>query len=77
MEDMLSNLVGKGVAKFYEHAGYSVKAWNMGTKGVVSYGGDEYLVVRHGPRKWDMRYEGRAWWFDSQWELLAWFGDML
>lgn len=77
MEDMLSNLVGKGAAKFYEHAGYSVKTWKMGTKGIVSYGGDEYLVVRHGPRKWEVCREGRTRRFGSQWELLAWFGDML
>ena len=48
----------------------------MGTKGVVSYGGDEYLVVCHGSRKWEVRREGRTW-FGSQWELLAWFGDRL
>ena len=77
MEDMLSNLVGKGAAKFYESAGYSVNTWKMGTKGVVSYGSDEYLVVRHGSRKWEVRCEGRTWWFGSQWELLAWFGDRL
>ena len=77
MEDMLSNLVGKGAAKFYEHAGYSVRAWRMGTKGVVSYGGDEYLVVRHGSRRWEVRREGQTGWFGSQWDLLAWFGDML
>lgn len=77
MEDMMVNLVGKGAAKFYESAGYSVRAWRAGTKGVVSYGGEEYLVVRHGSRKWEVRREGRSWWFGSQWELLAWFGDML
>ena len=77
MEDMLSNLVGRGAAKFYESAGYSVRTWKMGTTGVVSYGGDEYLVVRHGSRKWEVRCEGRTWWFGSQWELLAWFGDRL
>ena len=74
---MLANLVGKGAAKFYETVGYGVRAWCAGTEGVVSYGGDEYLVVRHGSRKWEVRRDGETWWFGSQWELLAWFGDVL
>lgn len=77
MADMISSLVGKSAAKFYESAGYSVRTWRSGTNGVVSHGGDEYLVVRHGLRKWEVRCEARTWWFSSQWELLAWFGDRL
>lgn len=77
MEDMIGNLVGKGAAKFYESVGYSVRTWRAGTKGVVSYGGMEYLVVRHGSRRWEVRRDGEVWWFGSQWDLLAWFGDML
>ena len=70
-------LLGKGAASAYEAAGLSLRTWKRGTKGVLSYGGDEYLVVRHGLRKWEVRRDGETWWFGSQWELLAWFGDML
>lgn len=75
--ETIKTLLGAGAARFYESAGYSVRTWKRGTKGVVSYGGDEYLVVRHGSRKWEVRCEARTWWFGSQWELLAWLGDRL
>lgn len=70
-------LLGKGAASAYEAAGFSLRTWRDGTKGVLSYGADEYLVVRHGSRKWEVRHERRSWRFGSQWELLAWFGDRL
>ena len=73
----MSVLVGKSAAKFYESAGYTVKTCKGGMEGTVSHGGDEYLVIRHGLRKWQVRCEGRSWWFGSQWDLLAWFGDRL
>lgn len=44
---------------------------------VLSYDREEYLVVRHGSRKWEVRKDGEVWWFGSRWELLAWFGDRL
>nr|DAK40436.1 MAG TPA: hypothetical protein [Caudoviricetes sp.] len=70
-------LLGKGAASAYEAAGISLRTWRGGTKGVLSYGADEYLVVRHSSRRWEVRREDRSWRFGSQWELLAWFGDML
>ena len=71
-------LLGKGAASAYEAAGISLRTWRGGTKGVLSYGADEYLVLRQGPRKWEVRdTDGDSFWFGSQWELLAWFGDML
>lgn len=70
-------LLGKGAASAYEAAGISLRTWRGGTKGVLSYGADEYLVVRHSLRRWEVRRDGRSWWFGSQWELLSWFGDML
>ena len=77
MENEFKSLLGAGAWTWYEASGCRIRTWRGGTKGVLSYGADEYLVARHGPRKWEMRWEGRAWWFDSQWELLAWFGDRL
>ena len=44
---------------------------------MLSYGGEEYLVIRRSLRKWVVKSEGKFWTFGSQWELLAWFGDML
>ena len=70
-------LLGKGAARFYVEVGYSLRSWRGGTKGLLFYGGDEYLVIRHGLRKWEVCSNGRSWWFGSQWELLAWFGDRL
>ena len=70
-------LLGKGAASTYEAAGLSLRTWKMGTKGVLSYGTDEYLVVRHGSRRWEVRKDGEVWWFGFQWDLLAWFGDRL
>lgn len=70
-------LLGKGAASFYEAAGVSLRSWRMGTKGVLSYGSDEYLVVRHSSRRWQVCKDGEVWWFGSQWELLSWFGDRL
>ena len=67
-------LLGKGAASAYEAAGFSLRTWRCGTKGVLSYGGEDYLVVRYGSRKWEVRRDGEVWWFSSQWELLAWFG---
>jgi len=44
----------------------------------VSYGGDEIYVLRRGSRKWEVRdTDGDSFWFGSQWEMLAWFGDRL
>ena len=70
-------LLGAGAYTWYEESGCSLRAWKAGTKGVLSYGSEEYLVVRHGSRKWEVRRDGETWWFGSQWELLAWFGDRL
>ena len=70
-------LLGAGAYTWYEESGCSLRAWKRGTKGVLSYGAEEYLVVRHGLRKWEVRRDGEVWWFNSQWELLAWFGDRL
>lgn len=68
-------LLGKGAASAYEAAGYSLRTWRGDTKGVLSYGGEEYLVIRRSLRKWVVKSEGKFWTFGSQWELLAWFGD--
>ena len=70
-------LLGKNAASAYEFAGISLRTWKGGTKGILSYGGEEYLVVRHSLRKWEVRRGGETWWFGSQWDLLAWFGDRL
>ena len=77
MENSFKLLFGAGAYTAYEAAGYSLRTWKHGTKGLLSYGSNDYLVVRHGPRKWEVRRDGEVWWFGSQWELLAWFGDML
>lgn len=70
-------LLGKGAATAYEAAGYSVRTWRHGSKGVVSYGGEEYLVIRTSVRSWRVIHGDESWRFSSQWELLAWFGGML
>ena len=76
--ESIKTLLGAGAARFYEEAGYSVLTWAAGKKGVVSYGSDEVIVFRRGARKWEVRdTDGDSFWFGSQWELLAWFGDML
>ena len=76
--ESIKTLLGAGAARFYEEAGYSVQTWAAGQKGVVSYGSDEIIVFRRGARKWEVRdMDGDSFWFGSQWELLAWFGDML
>lgn len=77
MEDSLRTLVGAGAAHFYESVGYSVETWNGGLKGIISYGEDEYLVIRHNIRSWEVKSGGRSWHFGSQWEMLEWFGDHL
>lgn len=77
MENEFKSLLGAGAWSVYEALGCSVRVWKAGTKGVLSCGADEYLVVRHGSRRWEVRRDGEVWWFGSQWELLAWFGDML
>lgn len=74
----IKTLLGAGASKFYEEAGYSVQTWAAGQRGLVSYGGDEIYVLRRGSRKWEVRdTDGDSFWFGSQWELLAWFGDRL
>ena len=76
--DAIKTLLGAGASKFYEEAGYGIKTWAAGQRGLVSYGGVEIYVLRHGPRKWEVRdMDGDSFWFGSQWELLAWFGDRL
>ena len=77
MEDSLKTLVGAGAAPFYESAGYSVETWNDGLKGIIYYGEDEYLVIRHNIRSWEVKSDGRSWHFGSQWEMMEWFGDHL
>ena len=77
MENEFKLLLGAGAGSAYEALGCSVRTWKAGTKGVLSYGADEYLVVRHGLRRWEVRRDGEVWRFGSQWELLAWFGDRL
>jgi len=74
--EAIKTLLGSGSARFYEEAGYSVQTWATGKRGIVSYGGEEIYVLRHGIRKWEVRdTDGDSFWFGSQWELLAWFGD--
>ena len=76
--DSIKTLLGAKASKFYEEAGYSVQTWAAGQKGLVSYGGVEIYVIRRGVRNWEVRNEdGDSFWFGSQWELLAWFGDWL
>ena len=76
--EAIKTLLGAGASKFYEEAGYSVQTWAAGQRGLVSYGGDEIYVLRRGPRKWEVRdTDGVSFWFGSQWEMLAWFGDRL
>lgn len=70
-------LLGKGAGCAYEAAGYSVRTWRHGSKGVLSYGGEEYLVIRTSVRSWRVVRGDESWRFSSQWDLLAWFGDML
>nr|DAR83812.1 MAG TPA: hypothetical protein [Caudoviricetes sp.] len=77
MENEFKSLLGAGAWTWYEASGYSIRTWRGGTKGLLSYGTEEYLVVRHGLRKWEVRRDGEVWRFGSQWELLAWFGDRL
>lgn len=77
MENMFKTLLGAGAYTWYMESGCGLRTWKMGTKGMLSHGGDEYLVLRHGSRKWEVRKDGEVWWFGSQWELLAWFGDRL
>ena len=77
MENEFKLLLGAGAWTWYEASGCSIRTWRGGTKGVLSYGAEEYLVTRHGSRKWEVRRDGEVWWFGSQWELLAWFGDRL
>jgi len=76
--EAIKTLLGAGASKFYEEAGYSVQTYAGGLRGIVSYGGDEIYVLRHGLRNWEVRdTDGDSFWFGSQWELLAWFGDRL
>lgn len=70
-------LLGAGAHTWYMESGCSLQTWKNNTKGVLSYGGNEYLVIRHGSRSWEVSAEGLSWRFGSQWELLAWFGDRL
>ena len=70
-------LLGKGAASAYDAAGIGVRTWRGGTKGLLYYGDEEYLVIRRSLRKWVVKHEGKSWTFGSQWELLAWFGDRL
>lgn len=70
-------LLGKGAGRAYEAAGYRVRTWRHGTKGVLSYDGEEYLVIRTSVRSWRVIRGDESWRFSSQWELLAWFGDRL
>lgn len=76
--EQMKTLLGASAYKFYEEAGYSVQTYAGGLRGIVSYGGDEIYVLRHGLRNWEVRdTDGDSFVFDSQWELLAWFGDRL
>lgn len=76
--ESIKALLGAGAARFYEEAGYSVKTWAAGQRGLVSYGGDVIYVLRCGLRKWEVRdTDGDSFWFGSQWDLLDWFGDRL
>ena len=76
--EAIKTLLGARASKFYEEVGYSVQTWAAGQRGLVSYGSDEIYVLRRGPRKWEVRdTNGDSFWFGSQWELLAWFGDRL
>lgn len=76
--DAIKTLLGAGASKFYEEAGYSVQTWAAGQRGIVSYGSEEIYVLRKGSRKWEVRdTDGDSFWFGSQWELLAWFGERL
>jgi len=76
--EAIKTLLGAGAYKFYEEAGYSIQTWAAGQRGLVSYGGDEIYVLRRGPRKWEVRdTDGDSFWFNSQWDMLAWFGDRL
>ncbi len=70
-------LLGKGAGSAYEAVGYSVRTWRHGSKGVLSYGGEEYLVIRTSVRSWRVIRGDESWRFSSQWEMLAWFGDRL
>lgn len=76
--DSIKTLLGAGAARFYEEAGYSVQTYAGRLRGIVSYGGDEIYVLRHGTRNWVVRdTDGDSFRFGSQWALLAWFGDRL
>ena len=76
--EAIKTLLGADAARFYEEAGYSVQTWAGGLRGLVSYGGEEIYVLRKGVRNWEVRdTDGDSFWFGSQWELLAWFGDLL
>lgn len=73
-----AELVGKGVLRFYESMGVSIRMTSLtGREGVLYYGGEEVYVRRLGARSWEVRSEGRTHSFGSQWELLAWIGDRL
>jgi len=76
--EAIKTLLGAGASKFYEEAGYSVQTYAGGLRGIVSYGGDEIYVLRHGLRNWEVRdTDGDSFVFGSQWDLLAWIGDRL
>ena len=76
--EAIKTLLGAGASKFYEEAGYSVQTYAGGLRGIVSYGGDEIIVLRHGLRNWEVRdTDGDSFRFGSQWDLLDWFGDRL
>ena len=74
----IKTLLGASAYKFYEELGYSVQTYAGGLRGIVSYGGDEISVFRHGLRYWEVcDTDGDSFRFGSQWGLLAWFGDRL
>ena len=76
--DPVKTLLGAGASKFYAQLGCSVQTWAAGQRGIVFCGGDEIHVLRRGPRKWEVRdTDGESFWFGSQWDLMAWFGDRL
>ena len=77
MENAFKLLLGAGAYTSYEAAGCGLRTWKGGTKGLLSCSSNDYLVVRHGLRKWEVRCDEETWWLGSQWELLAWFGDRL
>lgn len=49
-----------------------LRTWKGGTKGLLSYGSNDYLVLRHGPRKWEVCCDEEMWWFGFQWS--CWIG---